>query len=407
MEGALQVEAAVRDQVVAGIPACVVPGPVRVVARRRGVGHRHGLAGDLDLGEAGAPGQLLHGVPVAIARREVHLPERASGAQDVVDQADALDELRPVEPRDEAHARDDVPDRHVHRRLALVLEADRLLGRRPLGCQELLQPAEGGRDRRVLVAQTLEQLDPGRRRQRGARQPPQGCRRGLGAVLAETEQAVGELVGLLACRPAAHDLLREAAKVLDEEDPQADRDRPQLADRQRLDLLVGAHHAAQALRVEAAVGVRDVGPGETEDPRVSREMPRGQLRELAVVVRGQVVADLAELLVDDREVVDEPLGGRRDRPFVLDRTGEDAVRVDEDAAVLGDAGPDGLSPTGRVRDRLGGGQGLRVLLQPLHAEELGEDRLLELGLRANPPAVGTGGSRRDWFDLMFRRQRVA
>jgi hypothetical protein len=39
---------------------------------------------------------------------------------------------------------------------------------------------------------------------------------------------------------------------------------------------------------------------------------------------------------------------------------------------------------------LGGGKGLRVLLQPLHAEELREDRLFELGLGANPPANATG-----------------
>ncbi len=271
-----------------------------------------------------------------------------------------------------------------------MLEADHLLGGGPLGREELLQPAEGGGDRRVLIAQALEELDAGRRRERRTREPAQRCRRDLRAVRAEAEQAVGELVRLLARCPAAHDLLGEAAEVLDEEDPQADRDRPELADRQRLHPLVGAHHAPQALRVEAAVRVCDVGPGETQDPRVAREMALGQLGELAVVVRRQVVADLAELLVDDVEVVDEPLGGRRDRPFVLDRPGQDAVRLQQDAAVLGDAGPDGVSPTGRVGDRLGGGKRLRVLLQPLHAEELREDRLLELGLRANPPAIATG-----------------
>ena len=141
----------------------------------------------------------------------------------------------------------------------------------------------------------------------------------LALVVAEAEQAVGELVGHLARRAAAHDLLGEAAKVLDEQDAKADRDRPELADRQRLDLLVGAHHAPQALGIEAAVGVGDVCPGQTEHPRVAGEVAIGQLGKLAVVVRRQVVADLAELLVDDGEVVDEPLGGRRDRAFVLDR----------------------------------------------------------------------------------------
>ena len=55
-----------------------------------------------------------------------------------------------------------------------------------------------------------------------------------------------------------------------------------------------------------------------EHPRVAGEVAVGQLGQLPVVVGGQVVADLAELLVDDGEVVDEPLRGRRDRPFVFD-----------------------------------------------------------------------------------------
>jgi hypothetical protein len=118
-------------------------------------------------------------------------------------------------------------------------------------------------------------------------------------------------------------------------------------------------------------------------------MAIGQLGKLAVVVRGQIVADLAELLVDDVEVVDEPLSGRRDRPLVLDGTGQGAVRLQEDATVVGDARPDGAAPAGLIGDRLRGGKGLRVLLQPLHAEELREDGLFEVGLWPNPPANAT------------------
>jgi len=108
-----------------------------------------------------------------------------------------------------------------------------------------------------------------------------------------------------------------------------------------------------------------------------------------VVVGGQVVADLAELLVDDREVVDEPFGGRGDDAFVLDRASEDAVRLQQDTAVLGDPGLDGVSPVRRIGDRLGGSQRLRMLLQPLYAEELGEDRLFEPGLPADSSARAT------------------
>src|SRR3990170_2728256 len=70
---------------------------------------------------------------------------------------------------------------------------------------------------------------------------------------AEAEKAVGEFVRHLPRRAAADDPFGEAAQVLDQEDPKADRDRPQLADRQRLHPLVGPHHAPQALRFDAAV----------------------------------------------------------------------------------------------------------------------------------------------------------
>ena len=102
-------------------------------------------------------------MPIAISGREVHRPERTAFAQDVVDQAYAFDELGPVEPGDEAHAGDHISDRYVHRRLALVLEADYLLGGGPLGRQKLLHPAESRGDRGVLIAQALEELDTGRR----------------------------------------------------------------------------------------------------------------------------------------------------------------------------------------------------------------------------------------------------
>ncbi len=136
--------------------------------------------------------------------------------------------------------------------------------------------------------------------------------------------------------------------------------------------------------------MRDVGPGETKDPRVALQMAFGELGELRVVVRGQVVADLAELLVHDVEIVDKPFGGWRDPSFVLDGPGEHAVGLQQDAAVLSDAGLDIMSAMWCGGDPLRSGKGLRVLLQPLHAEELGEDRLFGLGLLASAPADSTG-----------------
>ena len=162
MNGALERRTAVGDQVVAGVSLAsrqrrfdvvsrglaVKPrratGRLRAGSRLRASGHRHatgrlragghghGLPSNLDLGQARTARQLFDRMPVAVSSGEVHVSELTARTQNLVDKADTLDELGPVEPRDEAHARDHVADRHVDRRLELVLEADNLLGRGPL-----------------------------------------------------------------------------------------------------------------------------------------------------------------------------------------------------------------------------------------------------------------------------------
>ena len=44
----------------------------------------------------GPPGELLHRVPIAVARRKVHLRDARAGAERFVNQAHALEEIRPV-----------------------------------------------------------------------------------------------------------------------------------------------------------------------------------------------------------------------------------------------------------------------------------------------------------------------
>ena len=143
-----------------------VRGRFDVPTRRHGLRHRHGFPGDLDLGDTRDPRQLFNCVSVSIPGREVHLPEGGTLAEDLIDQAHAFDELSPVEPRDQSHARDYVSDRYVHRRLALVLQSYCFLGRCSLGRKKLLHAAEGRRGRGILIAQTLVQLHACRGRER-------------------------------------------------------------------------------------------------------------------------------------------------------------------------------------------------------------------------------------------------
>ena len=155
---------------------------------------------------------------------------------------------------------------------------------------------------------------------------------------AGAEQPVGQRVRLLARGAAGNDAPGGASKILHEHDPQRDRDRPQFPDRQRLNALVGAHEAAQHLRIEAAVRMGDKGPGHAEDARIAGEGPGRELRQLTVVARRQVGANFADLLFDDVVVVEQPFGGGRDGGTGGDRFGDVAIRFEQNRFVFPAAG---------------------------------------------------------------------
>ena len=62
---------------------------------------------------------------------------------------------------------------------------------------------------------------------------------------------------------------------------------------------------------------------------IARERPVGELRQLAVEAGRQVLADLADLLFDDVVVVEQPLGGRRDRPALARGSRDGAIRREQ------------------------------------------------------------------------------
>ena len=132
------------------------------------------------------------------------------------------------------------------------------------------------------------------------------------------------------------DLLGQTAHVLDQDDAQGDRDGPKLADHQRLDLLIGLDKALEDRAGHQAVGVGNIGPGQAKDPRVARERTVGELRQLTVIARRQVVMDLAQLLFHEVEVVQQPFGCRGDRLTGLQGLRAGAVGLQQDIGVFPD-----------------------------------------------------------------------
>ena len=156
----------------------------------------------------------------------------------------------------------------------------------------------------------------------------------LGRLRAQSQNPVGELVGLAPHLMAAYDAAGGAAKILDEDDAQRDRHRPQFADRQRLHRLIGIDEFAEEIAIEATVGVGDIGPGHTEHPRQPGERTGGQLGKLAVVARRQIAAHFEYLLLDNVIIVENPLGGRRYRLAVLHGGGDVAVGGEQHPLVV-------------------------------------------------------------------------
>ena len=149
---------------------------------------------------------------------------------------------------------------------------------------------------------------------------------------------------------------------------------------QRGDRLEGLDVPADPGLVQAAVGVRHQRQGQREDARIAGQRAVGQLGQLRVVAARQVVLDLAEGVLDDVEIIGEPLGLEAPGPGMDGVLDDPAVRLDQDAPVLREAAEQGGAHSG-PRGRHGGRREFPgVRLQVIQAEQLGPDRLLAVGV---------------------------
>ena len=186
----------VRDEVVRGILGAASGRRVGRPRRRGPLRMGDHLPRHLELGSAGASRELLDGVTVAVAGREVQGAEVAVGSQRLVDEADAFEELGPVEGGHRPHAGDHVANRHVRGGLVLELDAHELVGRRSRRRELLVEPGERRHGLGILVTQTLDELDGERRRQCGGVKGSE--RERPGRLSGEAEELVRQGVGLVA-----------------------------------------------------------------------------------------------------------------------------------------------------------------------------------------------------------------
>ena len=184
-----------------------------------------------------------------------------------------------------------------------------------------------------------------------------------------------EVIRFEASRAALDQLLGQAAQVLDQRELERARPRPQLADAERRDGLIGVDEPLQPLDVESRIAVAEEFHGHGVDACRAGVLAGGQLRKFAVIASREVVPDLAHLGFNQVEVVEQPFRGGRDRLAAPHVGGENAVCVAKHARIVREAAQQPRRAAPRV-SRQGElrGQRPRALLETLDAEEFAVQR---------------------------------
>ena len=242
----------------------------------------------------------------------------------------------------------------------------------------LLEPLQLARHPRVEIAEAVGELDHDGRSERSVGRSASSAAIGRAACRRPTPRT-RSAISSARRRSAWRSTMRSVgpAEVLDQHDAKRDGDRPQFADRQRLDALIGVDEAAEQVGVEAAVGVGDVGPRDAEDAREARKGTAGELGQLTIISRRQVAPDLENLLLDDVIVVEDPFRRRGDGVAGFDGCGDRTVGSEERGLVFPQAASRAMARRPVLRlDLLGLRQRAGMLLQALGTEKLLANELL-------------------------------
>ena len=205
-----------------------------------------------------------------------------------------------------------------------------------------------------------------------------------GVVAGVGDDPVGPLGRGVPVLQGVFERARERGDALREHEPEHNRERPQLGERQQLDLLVALHERLEVLRVDGVVGQRGEALDGLIDAREALERAGLDLRQQPVVRPRERVLGLAELVAHERVVVDEPLGGRRQRLPGAPRRREAAVGGRERPHGLAQDGPQRAPPRRLGLDRLRPRQPPGVLGEVDRFEEALD------GLAGHGQAVGNG-----------------
>ncbi len=193
----------------------------------------------------------------------------------------------------------------------------------------------------------------------------------------------------MSLRTTRHDSLRRATQILDKDDAQRDRHRPEFSDREWLNALVGVHKPSQCFQIEPAVGVCNECPRNPKYSWIPFEWPLGKFGEFAIKAAREVVVDFADLFIHDMKIIDQPLRRGRDHLFVVYGFGNGTIGLKQNTGIVSEPRCKRPASRGFWRDALSSRKTFCMLLEPFDAKELAPYRLFSI-LRKYTPRIPEG-----------------
>ena len=321
------------------------------------------LQRDAHLGIARGLGQLFDGVPVPVAAGEIHASVHGDriALEDLLDQTDALEELAPVERRDESEASNQVRHEGLFGRLMPRLRTDGVLNRLTARGQCRIELVAQRRCS-LAFARPLKQADDERRMH---------VRRPAIAHVCGCLERVHQSIRVEAVGATRREDVRPRAQVFHQRQLQRRRPRPELAHCQGRNRLERRDESVQALRVETPGAAPNQLERHRVDARQARELVGSDPREPPKERGRQIVMDIAERGENDVEVVEQPLGRRRRRLSALRVVGQRRVDLSKRARMLAQSLQVRAAVTAPARGNgEQGGQPPRVLFERFNSKEL-------------------------------------
>ena len=341
-------------------------------------GQLDGLLSDLCLRELALAGDGFDRMAIAIAGRKIHRAVNVSGvgAQDLLDDAQALHKFLPVHRAQETQAGDAVADRNLIRSLILAFHLDQLLDGQPLFHQPLLQPAAREMQHRALSRQALAELRHKRTGERkvGLRHVCHHDDQMRRIFLRHVLQPIHPGVRQVAILPREGEPGGDALEIFNQSQAQHDGDGPQFTQFQRARCLIGRDEGSQRLRIDLRIHVRDQFEHDVIDAGKSGGGAVEETRQFPAVAARQMPSGHLNLFLEQVEVVEQPFRSRGDVPgSVHGETG--AVEVPQDVFVLTQPGEKSVFTLPRDHSMLGG-EGFGMAGQLFDAEQLSPQRRL-------------------------------